>query len=189
MSELVRARLGGSEQRDHSSRLLTGDMLRSADLILAAEHSHLADIGRLVPSAAPRSFTLRIAAHLAATVVSPLREHTTAPVEPARVGRGRNGAVYASPGPAALPPAGAVDQRLQWLVAEMNEIRGVAAPTVPQPRRRAPLLRRRRDEPETPASDVPDPHAFYRDIHRESFILLSAAVDTFTGSVRDLLAR
>ncbi len=58
---LVAAELAtlGVDTGRHRARLLTQAMVSSADLILAAERVHRAEVVRLVPSAVNRTFTLR----------------------------------------------------------------------------------------------------------------------------------
>ena len=101
------AALAGIERGAHLSRELDAEMLKDADLVLAADRGHRAACARLVPACRPRLFTLRQAAGLAAVVDE-------------RLGRGE-----LPEGAPALPddPTG----RLRWLVGEMDAARGVLA--------------------------------------------------------------
>jgi len=193
MTALVRDRLHGAQLPEHVARLLTSDMLKAADLVLVAEHAHLADIGRIVPSVGPRSFTLRRAADLARTIAqqapSARPQRVRSSVSSGLSGEGPTSPVpAAAPGTPPLPAAEDVEARLQWLVTEMNEARTASLGIVPQPRR-APLIRLRRRQPEVPSTDVPDPHAHRHDIHRDAFAMLADAVDELASGIRDVLAR
>ncbi len=83
------------------SRRLSADLVRGADLVLAADRGHRAAVARLVPAAHARLFTLRQAARLAAVLIG-----------------------GDLPTAVALPPAGDVRGRLRWLVDELDAARG-----------------------------------------------------------------
>jgi len=49
----------GVNVSEHRARQLTGDMIKSADLILTMEHMHREEIVRRAPEAAPKTFILK----------------------------------------------------------------------------------------------------------------------------------
>jgi protein-tyrosine phosphatase len=53
------ARERGVDIRTHAARRLTGDLIGSADLIVGMAAEHREAVGRLVPAAASRTFTLK----------------------------------------------------------------------------------------------------------------------------------
>jgi protein-tyrosine-phosphatase len=52
------ARERGVDIREHAARLLTPELIDDADLVVTMAAEHRDAVGRLVPGAAPRTFTL-----------------------------------------------------------------------------------------------------------------------------------
>lgn len=171
MGKLLDARRLPTRSADeHRSRPITAATLEAADLVLTAERSHCAEVAQLAPVVIPRTFTIRDAAGLASFVVSHVAEVSS------------NGARLV-PGAPPLPPATSSELRIHWLISEMNEARGLAAP-VPSAGRS--LLHPRRQLSDADP-DVPDPHAATRVSHTTAFRLLDGAVDSLAASVKRLL--
>jgi hypothetical protein len=150
--------------------MVNSEALSSAGLILVAERLHVADVVRLAPAALQRTFTLRAAAGLAAFVLKQ-RDTATGP-----------GCVPSGAPP--LPPRSRPAARLQWLVSEMNEARGLA---MPFPARDRSALRRGWWGPKINAADIPDPHQGVRLSHAQTFGLLDAATESLAATIRRLL--
>jgi Protein-tyrosine-phosphatase len=171
MGKLLDARKLPTRSADeHRSRPVTPAMLETADLVLTAEGSHCAVVAQLAPLVIPHTFTIRDAAGLASFVVSHVAE-----VSP-------NGARLV-PGAPPLPPATSSELRIDWLISEMNESRGLAAPFPPAGR----SLRHPRRQPSDVDPDVPDPHAATRVSHTTAFRLLDGAVDSLAANITRLL--
>ena len=95
----------GVDPTTHAARELDRDLLRDADLVLAADRTHRGACARLAPDCRPRLFTVRQAAGLASYVAACTAD-----------GRLPDGAppLPESPG-----------ERLRWLVGEMDAARGL----------------------------------------------------------------
>lgn len=162
-------RRGAEPTAEHVPRRLEVGGIESADLLLAMSRRERAAIVRLVPTAAPRTFTLVEAAALADAVVNQLWQiDSTEPSEASFV--------LSEP-----PRSGPLSGRLQWLVGEMNAARGlVEMPTSDERRRWA------RREPQSPNIDIDDVHASRRASHRRTLSRLSEQVGRFSEAVQQV---
>lgn len=90
----------------HASRAVTREDVEAASLVLVMERAHRAVVARTCPTASPRTFTLREAAHLAGTVRAGAGEATDLPSLVA--------AMHAARGASPLPrPARSLTDRLR----------------------------------------------------------------------------
>lgn len=156
----------------HNSRPITAPIIRESDLILTADRSHRAEIAKLVPSARNRLFTIRQAAPLAEWLASDDGGFAVALTK--RQGRP---VVLEKFDPRdmidALPDT--PEDRLHWLVQEMDNARGLVAPT-PLP-----------DTAWTP-EDIGDPHDSLDAPHATVASAIKSAVDTLLLAVNKILA-
>ncbi|MDR0431945.1 MAG: hypothetical protein LBH48_01315 [Bifidobacteriaceae bacterium] len=72
------ARALGADPAPHRGAQLTIRDLRGANLVLAAARTHRAEVARILPSAAPYSYTIRELAHLSGLKPVPTDSHTDA---------------------------------------------------------------------------------------------------------------
>lgn len=146
----------------HAARRVTPEMVREADLILALDRSHRAELARVDPAARPRTFTLRQAARLSEEV---------------------NGYMAARQMPSGTPPV-PPDRvaRLRWWVGELDAARGMT----PQPPRDPKA--RREDPMAWHADDVPDPHVLGYQIHGAAIELAEAAILMLSSGVSQVVA-
>jgi protein-tyrosine phosphatase len=161
-------RRGGQPAREHLPRRLDVGLIESSDLLLAMSRRERAAIVRLVPTAAPRTFTLVEAAALASAVTDELRR-------PGSAGPYESSLVLSEP-----PRAGSTAGRLQWLVGEMNAARGLVPLSTEERRRRS------RREPEPPNIDIVDAHNSRRALHRRTLPRLSQEVRRFSEAVQQV---
>jgi protein-tyrosine phosphatase len=98
---------GDPSAATHQARELTADLLAGADLVLVADRTHRSAAARLAPRCRPRLFTLTQAADLAEAVAAHLQ---------------RGELPEGAPSLPTVP-----EERLRWLVAEMDAARGVRA--------------------------------------------------------------
>jgi protein-tyrosine phosphatase len=97
----------GVDRGTHAATPLTAELLRAADLVLALDRTHRAAAARMAPDCRPRMFTLRQAAELAAPIAL-------------EVSQGQI--------PDGAPPLPTDPQeRLRWLVGELDAARGALA--------------------------------------------------------------
>lgn len=159
-------RRGAQADPDHLPRRCDAALIESADLVLAMSRRERAAIVRLVPTAAPRTFTLVEAAALAEAVVDEL-VHSDVPDQPAST------LVLSEP-----PTAGSPAEVLQWLAREMNAARGLVPLSSAAARHRWS-----RGEPDAPDIDIDDVHDSRRASHRRTLSRLSQEVGRVTSAV------
>lgn len=171
--ELTLGHLGVTDWQGFASAL-TPELLASSDLVLTAASDHVSQIIALNPAARSRVFTLRQAARLAQWI-------TTGPALTTAVAKAEGAPVvptYDDPHTLteALPTEPA--DRLPWLVAELDAIRG----TVP--------IVGGESEPDLDLGpdDIADPHVFGFELHQLAAELVGAAVADLGDSVRRILA-
>lgn len=159
---------GADPAPDHVPRRLDIPLIETADLLLAMSRRERAAIVRLVPTAAPRTFTLVEAATLADAVVDQLWQiDATEPSE--------------APWVLSEPPrSGPTTGRLQWLVGEMNAARGLVEMPTADERHWV------RHEPQPPNIDIEDVHASRRASHRRTLSRLSQQVSRFSEAVQQV---
>lgn len=144
----------------HRSRPVTTEMLTQADLVVALDRSHRAELARLEAAARTRTFTLRQAARLS-QVVAGYTAHGQVP-------------------PGAPPVPADPEARLRWWVAELDAARGTAMAT-PEPETRQVPLSWHPD-------DVPDPHVLGYQIHGESSNLIEEGILSLSSGIVQALA-
>lgn len=160
---LSAARLGSGGS--HRSRPVTAEIAESADLILAADRGHRTAVGRLAPSTRARVFTLRQAARLAEWVT------TDSGVLEFAAGRaaGAEPDLPEDDPRAQVPPLPEDrEQRLVWLISEMDAARGMA-----------PLDVDTGEPSDWHPEDIVDPHATDWQLHEaavESCLNSTAAI-------------
>ena len=132
----------------HLSRRLTAEHARGAQLVLALDRTHRAELARLAPARRPVTFTLRQAATLARAVAAVVAGGALPPGAPPL-------------------PAGRGD-RLRWWVAEMDAARGLTGDPGDSEQFAADLWGH--------PLDVPDPHAVGYQYHPVAVELIEQAV-------------
>lgn len=145
---------------NHRSRRVTAEMLAQADLIVALDRSHRAELARLDAASRTRTFTLRQAARLS-EVVAGYTAHGQVP-------------------PGAPPVPEDQEARLRWWVAELDAARGTAAP-VPEPESRSVPLTWHPD-------DVPDPHVLGYQIHGATSNLIEEEILSLSSGIIQAIA-
>ena len=147
---------------DHRARGVTPALVQDADLVLALERFHRAELARLAATTRPKTFTLRQAAALSGVVGAPLAGQEL---------------------PAGAPPMphDAV-ARLRWWVGELDAARALA-PRLPEVTD---------DAQESPESwhpdDVPDPHVLGSQIHSPVVELAEQQVLVIASAITQVLA-
>jgi protein-tyrosine phosphatase len=159
---------GADPAPDHVPRRLDIALIETADLLLAMSRRERAAIVRLVPTAAPRTFTLVEAATLADAIVDQLWQIDSTEAPEASL-------VLSEP-----PRSGPMTGRLQWLVGEMNAARGLVEMPTTDERRWA------RREPQPANIDIEDVHASRRASHRRTLSRLSEQVGRFSEAVQQV---
>ena len=147
MNQQLSAKLSLAQQqlpdsyREHAARQLTREQLAAADLVLALDRGHSGAIAQLLPTARPRTFTLRQAAALMSPITASLATGDLPTGAPA------------------LPPD--ISGRLEWIVTELDAGRGLSVipadpddPTDPD-----------QPEPQSSPYDVLDPHVVGASYH------------------------
>jgi len=137
----------------HRSRRVTRADLEHADLILALDRSHRAELAKLHPGSRPRTFTLRQAAAAAAAVTDSLARGELPPQAP--------------------PIPDGAGQRFTWWIEELDAARAYTVGE-PAPVSRAPVI-----DP----LDVPDPHVVGYQYHPVAMDLITAAVQALADSL------
>lgn len=150
-------------QKRHRARRLSADLIESADLVMTGDRTHRGTAVLLVPTARRRVFTLREAAALAQEATRDLRQGPGV-----RADESQGSGLGAT-----------VEDRIRWLVEEMDAKRGLVHLDDREPSRRWPS----RLSSARPASDIPDPHSEGGGRHGRGLSLLSAAVDSWTSSL------
>ena len=163
--------------RPHQAQQVTAELVRTADLILVSERRYRGAARLLDAASAPHTFTLVEAASLAGAVLSAASAASS----------------HTAPGPALPGPGTAPQQatasrlgtrdRLVWLTAEMDAMRGLA-PLPEEPHG----WRRRFTGREVVGIDILDPDDG-RGSHRRALPALRAALDSFASSLADAAPR
>lgn len=145
------------ERGDHVSRIVTRELLDSADLILALGASHSSSLAVTSPKARAVTFRLAVASRLASLIASP--------------GHALTGATVGLPGIDDLDPLSRVPElpqaardRFGWLIAEMNAWRGSVS--------------------ESESDSVIDPHDAEDDQHPPVASEIIELVSDFAGAVK-----
>lgn len=149
--------------RPHRAQQVTGELVRSAALILVAERKLRGSARLLDSTSAPRTFTFVEAAVLAEAVLTSMPPaDPTAPAATTRLG---------------------THERLVWLLEEMDAMRGLA--TLPE---EVHGWRRRLSRSEVAGVDLLDPD-IGRGSHRQAVPALRQALDSFASSLADAAPR
>ncbi len=164
----------------HASRRLTAELVTGADLVLTADRGHLGAAGALAPGRRARLYTLRQAATLLEWVIG-----GSGVLDIARL-RAAGGAPDLDPlDPLVQVPAlpESLDDRLAWLLDELDAARGTAP--VGGPTFRRPLAPAggapgggSREPLPWDADDVGDPHELGFEYHPDSVGLIVAAAQS-----------
>ena len=146
----------------HRARAVTPALVQQADLVLALERLHRAELARLAATTRPKTFTLRQTAALSRVVGASLAGQEL---------------------PAGAPPMpGDAVARLRWWVGELDAARGLA----PRPSQVTDAAS------EDPASwhpdDVLDPHVLGSQIHGPVLDLAEEQVLEIARAISQLLA-
>jgi protein-tyrosine-phosphatase len=161
VGEYVAGQYPGNEPAEvltgHLSHRVAAEEVRRADLVLALDRSHRAELAQLHPGGRTRTFTLRQAAAAAAMVAEALR--TTGPPE----------------GAPPMPQGSA--ERFAWWVAEMDAARAYVNGTDTL----APgsLL--------IDALDIPDPHVVGYQYHPITVEFIEAATAELVSGFAEVL--
>jgi protein-tyrosine phosphatase len=156
----------------HTSRRLTAELAKEADLILVADRGHRTAVAKLAPTTRNRTFTIRQAARLATWLIG-----DSGVVEVARL-KASGTVPQLPPDDVRLPVPplpDAPDARLLWLVAELDAARGLA-----------PLPEERTDV-RWDADDIGDPHVEGWELHDEAVACALAAVQEIVLALRVVL--
>jgi protein-tyrosine-phosphatase len=147
---------------EHSSRVLTGELVGWADLVLTAAREHRSAVIQWDPSARQRTYTLRQVGRLAewlveSEVLEVARQRAADPGSASRFGE-EDPRRFVAP----LAPG----EELLWLTGELDAARGVVPTPVGDvvPKRRRWWQREAPAEAEHP-DDIPDPHVLGSHLH------------------------
>lgn len=142
----------------HRSQRVTEQMVTGADLILALDRSHRAELARLSPESRQRTFTLRQAAGLSQVIDGYLSNQELPPGAPA------------------LPDS--PEDRLRWWVVELDAARGTrVGPTTTM-----------NEAMQWHEDDVPDPHVLGYQIHGPAIDMAESAVVILSTAVGRIVA-
>lgn len=145
----------------HVSQLVATSLVTEADLVLALDRGHRAELARLSPTARPKTFTLRQAASLARVVGAYLAAGELP--------------VGAPPMPVDAVP------RLRWWVGELDAARGL----IPQPSHTTEATQD--DSASWHPDDVPDPHVMGSEIHGAAIALIDQQVQAIAAGISQVL--
>jgi protein-tyrosine-phosphatase len=159
--------------RPHHAQQVTAELVRKADLVLVSERKYRGAARLLDAGSAPHTFTMVEAAALARAVLSVPSAGT---VPPTTAGP--------DPAPRETPSRLGTRDRLVWLTAEMDAMRGLA----PLPDEPHGWRRRLRGREEVVGIDILDPDDG-RGSHRRVVPALREALDSFASSLAEAAPR
>jgi protein-tyrosine-phosphatase len=143
---------------EHIARQVTEAQLRQADLVLALDRGHRSALARIFPGSRSKTYTLRQAALLATHVQNSISTGGLPPGAPP------------------MPPAELLNERLLWLIGEMDAARGVGSNL---------------NEDSSPATwhplDIPDPHVIGYQIHAPVVDLIRTETQQISSAIQAVL--